>query len=638
MRLNVTTPPLVRTARRRSLEPDAEDKKPTLSARAHRMKRIIHQNNDNKNRLMTTSYSHSRSTSSSSRSKSSTQSVSGFGGLTLSVSTIEREENELEQQKDMETINNMMTIDHSGDSLEADTFKLRAIGSGVSSTVYLGIHISTLRLVAVKEQNVSDKKEEKRLMHELHATHRNLVPISGRRSSQCFNHVQAVGIVNPCPFIVSFYGAWSNKDKMKVSLVMEYMDSGALDSIVEKGGTQSEVVLQRMAYCGLKGLSHLHKHRTIHRDVKPANLLMSHQGIVKVADLGLAKQAKKGEDLFEEQQGTVAYFSPERIEGQPYSYSADIWGFGATLLALAIGEDPFSAKNKIFGLRQQILEADVDKILSRAKGVKTHVDGKKSEMFSKEFRGVLKKMMSKDPKLRGSPKELLMLPFFMNNPIGIPIYDRVEKTFKDLFEGKEGTKSFFREEWNRTMKTLAMDGSTIIKGIKTIILENKRASSHFVSTVKKIRTRSQRNLMEVQPSMKKRFSITFPLMQNMMKKTASKPKEKRNTGHKKVPTPIYLQSQSVNTQIVNNNTFQSASVSGLVKAKSEPEKRRSRSSKGSSEESEVEQHSLWKAFEDLAVAVGLSRAEVMKELKDLQRGIAAKADNSKTSQVNPLEE
>ena len=100
----------------------------------------------------------------------------------------------------------------------------------------------------------------------------------------------------------------------------------------------------------LLGLQHLHRHRIVHRDFKPANILISRDNagrfIPKIADFGLSKLVSNDEldssdfDL-SDGRGTPSYKAPEQIEGSRVSFNLDLWAFGVILYELLTGEKPF---------------------------------------------------------------------------------------------------------------------------------------------------------------------------------------------------------------------------------------------------------------------------------------------------------
>jgi serine/threonine protein kinase len=125
-----------------------------------------------------------------------------------------------------------------------------------------------------------------------------------------------------------------------LTLILEYMDAGTLQDMVETGGVQSESVLANISLQVLRGLDFLHQKRIVHRDIKPANILVNHDGIVKLSDFGVARVMAAHEAAVKSNLGTFAFFSPERLHGDQYDFSSDIWSMGITLLTLALGAFP----------------------------------------------------------------------------------------------------------------------------------------------------------------------------------------------------------------------------------------------------------------------------------------------------------
>ena len=85
------------------------------------------------------------------------------------------------------------------------------------------------------------------------------------------------------------------------------MDGGTLQDIIHMGGCSSERVLGGIASQMLQGILFLHSKRIIHRDLKPSNVLFSSNGIVKIADFGLARILEDGSSLAESFCGTYQY-------------------------------------------------------------------------------------------------------------------------------------------------------------------------------------------------------------------------------------------------------------------------------------------------------------------------------------------
>lgn len=91
----------------------------------------------------------------------------------------------------------------------------------------------------------------------------------------------------------------------------------------------------------LCGLSYLHTNNQLHRDVKPANVLINSKGQIKLTDFGITKELDKDKDFAKTSVGTRSYMSPQRIEGSEYDYKSDIWGFGLIMYELATGNSPY---------------------------------------------------------------------------------------------------------------------------------------------------------------------------------------------------------------------------------------------------------------------------------------------------------
>lgn len=146
-----------------------------------------------------------------------------------------------------------------------------------------------------------------------------------------------------CDTICRIQGAW-HKDNA-IGLIIEYMDLGSLDFFLSdtyKAVELPERVLAAMAYQILWGLCYLHYGKTMHRDIKPANILLSSEGDVKLSDFGISSVLLDASStLAATSVGTFRFMSPERLLGERYGPTADVWSLGLTLMQLVLRAYPF---------------------------------------------------------------------------------------------------------------------------------------------------------------------------------------------------------------------------------------------------------------------------------------------------------
>ncbi|EHK98366.1 putative MAP kinase kinase MKK1/SSP32 [Glarea lozoyensis 74030] len=160
--------------------------------------------------------------------------------------------------------------------------------------------------------------------------------------------VREIGFNKECAHehICKYYGAFVDPSTATISIAMEFCEGGSLDSIyreVQRGkGRVGEGVLGKVAVGVLTGLSYLHTKKIMHRDIKPSNILLCRDGQVKLCDFGVSGEfGTKGDaNTFI---GTSYYMAPERITGQRYTITSDVWSTGVTLLEVAQNRFPFPA-------------------------------------------------------------------------------------------------------------------------------------------------------------------------------------------------------------------------------------------------------------------------------------------------------
>lgn len=91
------------------------------------------------------------------------------------------------------------------------------------------------------------------------------------------------------PYIIKFYDAYIDAEQRTVCMVLEYMDAGSIQNILNKGQTFDENDSAVLAYSVLSALVELHGRNILHRDIKPSNILTDCSGRIKLSDFGIIK-------------------------------------------------------------------------------------------------------------------------------------------------------------------------------------------------------------------------------------------------------------------------------------------------------------------------------------------------------------
>jgi serine/threonine protein kinase len=199
----------------------------------------------------------------------------------------------------------------------------RAIGRGGMGTVWLCRDEMLRRDVAVKRvgllpgESVTDSA---RALREA-------------RSSAALSHRNVVTVFD----VVDEDGA--------IWLVMEHVPSHSLADLVAKEGPLDPARVADIGAQVADGLAAAHAAGTMHRDVKPGNVLIRDDGTAKISDFGIARSA--GDPALTQSgllTGTPSYFSPELARGASPDLAADVWALGATLYAAVEGRPPYAPK------------------------------------------------------------------------------------------------------------------------------------------------------------------------------------------------------------------------------------------------------------------------------------------------------
>lgn len=155
----------------------------------------------------------------------------------------------------------------------------------------------------------------------------------------------AAGLTHPN--IVNIYDVGRENDIRYI--VMEYIDGITLKKhIRDKKGPLNETEILKISMQIASALDHAHKNSIIHRDIKPQNIMISENGVAKVADFGIAQAITSSTIVHnKEMLGTVHYSSPEQTRGSFVDHRTDIYSLGIVMYEMATGQLPFIGESAI---------------------------------------------------------------------------------------------------------------------------------------------------------------------------------------------------------------------------------------------------------------------------------------------------
>lgn len=210
------------------------------------------------------------------------------------------------------------------------------LGRGGMGTVWHGVHIPSQKTVAIK--TLADQ-------------------FARRHDDLSRFHREARAVINlDHPNIVKGY-----EDGVVGDLhffAMEYVHGKSTARILAKRGRFGERRALDIVRQTALALVHAHEHGMLHRDIKPDNILLTRQGVAKLADYGLVRHGAESEAANRtatgQLLGTPFYIAPEQIRGQPADFRSDLYSLGASFYHLLVGHPPYEGANAAEILRHHL--------------------------------------------------------------------------------------------------------------------------------------------------------------------------------------------------------------------------------------------------------------------------------------------
>jgi serine/threonine protein kinase len=217
---------------------------------------------------------------------------------------------------------------------------LEPIGKGGMGRIFLAEHTSLQRRVAIKVLQAEKSKNQELLQRFYREA----------RAAAALDH----------PNIVKIFDV--NQGAGTHFLVMEYVHGKTLQQIVTARGPIHYQKAIHYIIQTATGLKHAHEKGFIHRDIKPDNIILSTEGVIKILDMGLARSLNQEQDNVTKLMnpnaiyGSVDYISPEQSIGGNVDARSDLYSLGATLFALITGVAPFSGTSAQILVSHQLTE------------------------------------------------------------------------------------------------------------------------------------------------------------------------------------------------------------------------------------------------------------------------------------------
>ncbi|KAG2569474.1 MAP3K epsilon protein kinase 1-like isoform X5 [Panicum virgatum] len=276
------------------------------------------------------------------------------------------------------------------------------IGKGAYGRVYKGLDLENGDFVAIKQVSLENIPQEDLniIMQEIDLL-KNL------------NHKN----------IVKYLG--SLKTKSHLHIILEYVENGSLANIIKpnKFGPFPESLVAVYIAQVLEGLVYLHEQGVIHRDIKGANILTTKEGLVKLADFGVATKLTEADINTHSVVGTPYWMAPEVIEMSGVCAASDIWSVGCTVIELLTCAPPYYDLQPMPALFRIVQD----------------VHPPIPEGLSPEITDFLRQCFQKDAMQRPDAKTLLMHPWLQNSRRALPASLRQPTPLRNIDGDDEGS-------------------------------------------------------------------------------------------------------------------------------------------------------------------------------------------------------
>lgn len=250
-------------------------------------------------------------------------------------------------------------------------------------------------------------------------------------------------------------------------IVMEYINGKTLKQVIKESGRLSSLKTLEISLQIVKALECAHKNNIIHRDIKPDNILITEDNIVKVADFGIAKVVDSATISNSNMViGSVHYFSPEQAKGISVDFRTDIYSLGIVMYEMVTGQVPYNAEISV-----SIAIMHIQKPIIPPNEVITNIP--------EDINQVILKALEKEPINRyQTATEMAEILKTLNEDFNLKVKLHNRSLEATMVMMTEPVVSDTKIDSTTVMSQVADPKNPIIKKDRTVLLENKNTSNN----------------------------------------------------------------------------------------------------------------------------------------------------------------